>query len=59
MRGFTIPIFPHASAAGFDSTAVKPRHREIQIMAINVRPLGDRVLVEAAEEKEAKNVIPR
>jgi chaperonin GroES len=33
--------------------AIKPT-KETQTMAINVKPLGDRVLVEPAEEKEVK-----
>jgi chaperonin GroES len=46
--------FPVASAAGFDSTETKSNKQKTKHMAINVRPLGDRVLVEPAEEKEVK-----
>jgi chaperonin GroES len=47
--------FPVASAAGFDSTQQKSnKPNRKKSMAINVRPLGDRVLVEPAEEKEVK-----
>jgi chaperonin GroES len=39
----------------FDSKRTKNRtEKEKQSMAINVRPLGDRILVEPAEEKEVK-----
>jgi chaperonin GroES len=48
-------IFPHASAAGFDSTVKsKNKKKEKPNMALNVKPLGDRILVEAVEEKEVK-----
>jgi len=46
--------FPVASAAGFDSTETKSNKPKTKHMAINVKPLGDRVLVEPAEEKEVK-----
>jgi len=39
----------------FDSTHnQKPKERNKQTMALNVKPLGDRILVEPAEEKEVK-----
>jgi chaperonin GroES len=41
-------------AAGFDSTKTKSNKPKKKSMAINLRPLGDRVLVEPAEEKEVK-----
>jgi chaperonin GroES len=48
-------FFPHASAAGFDSTVNQNNQRKgIPSMALNVKPLGDRILVEAVEEKEVK-----
>jgi chaperonin GroES len=46
--------FPAASAAGFDSLKKSKQQRTNERMAINVRPLGDRILVEAVEEKEVK-----
>ena len=47
--------FPAASAAGFDSIVnQKTTKKNIERMAINVKPLGDRVLVEPVEEKEVK-----
>jgi chaperonin GroES len=46
--------FPAASAAGFDSNAIKTKQNERSNMALNVKPLGDRVLVEPVEEKEVK-----
>jgi chaperonin GroES len=48
--------FPVAGAAGFDSNEPlnQTKQRKQQRMAINVKPLGDRVLVEPAEEKEVK-----
>src|SRR5439155_9059998 len=45
--------FPAAGAAGFDSTETSNKQTK-KCMAINVKPLGDRVLVEPAEEKEVK-----
>jgi chaperonin GroES len=48
-------IFPDASAAGFDSTVNQNNQEKGKPnMALNVKPLGDRILVEAVEEKEAK-----
>jgi chaperonin GroES len=39
----------------FDSKRIKTKtKKEIITMAINVKPLGDRILVEPAEEKEVK-----
>src|SRR5438270_4536514 len=49
----TLKNFPAASAAGFDYRH-KHNNRKNKPMALNVRPLGDRILVEAAEEKEVK-----
>ena len=46
--------FPAASAAGFDSKHKSKTQRNTKRMALNVKPLGDRILVEAAEEKEQK-----
>jgi chaperonin GroES len=46
--------FPQASAAGFDHQSIKQKNNRSTNMAINVKPLGDRVLVEPVEEKEAK-----
>jgi chaperonin GroES len=46
--------FPAASAAGFDSTNQKLTTQKHTCMAINVKPLGDRILVEPVEEKEVK-----
>jgi len=48
-------FFLHASAAGFDSTDNQNNKRKRKPnMALNVKPLGDRILVEAVEEKEVK-----
>jgi chaperonin GroES len=46
--------FPAVCAAGFDSTETKSNKQTNNTMAINVKPLGDRVLVEPVEEKEVK-----
>jgi len=48
--------FPGACAAGFDSNQIKNKQQKLNaIMAsTNLKPLGDRVLVEPAEEKEVK-----
>jgi chaperonin GroES len=46
--------FPSVSAAGFDSTEIKEPKENNQTMALNVKPLGDRILVEPVEEKEVK-----
>jgi chaperonin GroES len=46
--------FPVAGAAGFDSTNNKNQNKSTNSMALNVKPLGDRILVEPAEEKETK-----
>jgi chaperonin GroES len=47
---------PAVSAAGFDSNTQsnKQNKHRTETMAINLKPLGDRVLVEPAEEKEVK-----
>jgi chaperonin GroES len=39
---------------GFDSKANQTKQKEDDTMAINVKPLGDRILVEPVEEKEVK-----
>jgi len=39
---------------GFDSRQIKKQNENNQTMALNVKPLGDRILVEAVEEKEVK-----
>jgi len=46
-------IFPFARAAGF-AYATKTNATKTKTMAVNLKPLGDRVLVEPAEEKEIK-----
>jgi chaperonin GroES len=38
----------------FDSTEIKEPKKDNQTMALNVKPLGDRILVEPVEEKEVK-----
>jgi chaperonin GroES len=48
-----VPVYPAAGAAGFDSSNQTSKKNNDN-MAINVKPLGDRVLVEAVEEKEVK-----
>jgi chaperonin GroES len=49
------PIFPSACAEGFDSNQIKINRKKNATMAsTNLKPLGDRVLVEPAEEKETK-----
>ena len=53
-RFFVTEDFPAAGAAGFDSLAIKNTKTKSECMAINVRPLGDRILVEPVEEKEVK-----
>jgi len=45
-------IFPSAGAAGFAYATNK--NEQNKTMAVNLKPLGDRVLVEASEEKETK-----
>jgi chaperonin GroES len=44
-----IDVFPAACASGIQSQLTTYR-----TMALNVKPLGDRILVEAVEEKEVK-----
>ena len=51
--GRQLTIIPAASAAGFDSTTTNKR-RETKLWHMNIKPLGDRVLVEPVEEKEVK-----
>jgi chaperonin GroES len=48
--------FPIACAAGFDSTKIKTtkQNTNATMASTNLKPLGDRVLVEPAEEKETK-----
>ena len=47
--------FPAAGAAGFDSQHINNNQKRRKRMAsINLKPLGDRVLVEPVEEKEVK-----
>src|SRR6266699_2143393 len=46
--------FPAASAAGFDSSVKSNQQKETERMSVNLKPLGDRVLVEPVEEKEVK-----
>jgi chaperonin GroES len=49
------PVFPGARAPGFDSKQIKTTNKRNATMAsTNLKPLGDRVLVEPAEEKEVK-----
>src|SRR5688572_14379113 len=45
--------FPVASAPGFAYAKQNKRNKR-KTMAVNLKPLGDRVLVEPAEEKETK-----
>src|SRR5436309_1991506 len=48
-------IFPPASAAGFDCNNRSNNTNKRERMAINVRPIGDRILVEPMEDnKEVK-----
>jgi chaperonin GroES len=52
-KKITEQIFPSARAAGFDYIKqTKPNKNKP--MALNVKPIGDRILVEAVEEKETK-----
>jgi chaperonin GroES len=46
--------FPTAWAAGFDYSQTTKPNQKRKSMALNVKPLGDRILVEAIEEKETK-----
>jgi len=46
--------FPVASATGVDSSVKSKQQKENERMAANLKPLGDRVLVEPVEEKEVK-----
>jgi chaperonin GroES len=39
---------------GWDLFTEKEKHNQTRTMALNVKPLGDRILVEAVEEKETK-----
>lgn len=45
--------FPAARASGFAYAKQNKRNKR-KTMAVNLKPLGDRVLVEPAEEKETK-----
>ena len=52
---FLLPVFPDARVSGFDSKQIKNNNKTNATMAsTNLKPLGDRVLVEPAEEKEVK-----
>src|SRR5437667_695406 len=46
--------FPVAGATGVDSSVKSNQQKENERMAVNLKPLGDRVLVEPVEEKEVK-----
>jgi chaperonin GroES len=46
--------FPIAGAAGVDIVTVQTNNKTKKTMALNVKPIGDRLLVEPAEEKEVK-----
>jgi chaperonin GroES len=46
--------FPIARAVGLDSTETNNQINKRQNMALNVKPIGDRILVEPVEEKEVK-----
>jgi chaperonin GroES len=45
---------PVAGATGVDSSVKSKQQKENERMAANLKPLGDRVLVEPVEEKEVK-----
>src|SRR5438874_1190036 len=45
-------IFPPRVRLGFDY--INKQTNQTRTMALNVKPLGDRILVEAVEEKEQK-----
>jgi len=51
-RGFRM-IFPRRVRRDFDSTH-NQNNNETNHMALNIKPLGDRILVEPVEEKEVK-----
>jgi chaperonin GroES len=46
--------FPLAGAVGFDINKSSNKQQKKLTMALNVKPIGDRILVEPAEEKEVK-----
>jgi chaperonin GroES len=55
LRFDSAQVFPDACATGFDSNEIKINQKTNATMAsTNLKPLGDRVLVEPAEEKEVK-----
>jgi chaperonin GroES len=49
-------LFPPRGAVGFDSETIetKQQNKNAIMASTNLKPLGDRVLVEAIEEKEVK-----
>jgi len=49
-----LAVNPSPPARWFLKTYIKSRRRTYTSMAINVKPLGDRVLVQPLEEKEVK-----
>jgi chaperonin GroES len=51
--GADLNNFPIAGAAGFDYNK-QTNNNQKQTMALNVKPIGDRILVEPVEEKEVK-----
>jgi chaperonin GroES len=46
--------FPSVSAVGILIQPKQIKNKQNQSMALNVKPVGDRILVEAVEEKETK-----
>jgi len=46
--------FPNRECVGICFTRNKNKRKQNKTMAVNLKPLGDRVLVEPAEEKETK-----
>jgi chaperonin GroES len=52
----SLKTFPTARAAGLDSTEIENNKQKANatMASTNLKPLGDRVLVEPAEEKETK-----
>jgi chaperonin GroES len=47
-------LFPRRVRRDLIEYLIKPNQRRTNLMAINLKPLGDRVLVEPIEEKETK-----
>jgi chaperonin GroES len=47
-------LFPRRVQRDLIENLIKPNQRRTNLMAINLKPLGDRVLVEPIEEKETK-----